>query len=148
MTEIEERIQEIRAWRSLWKEEFDFGEVKGKAEYPFWDDWVLTEEEIRLELVRDYPIKEKKFKTHNRPRQKEQDRLARKFKNTGWDSQIYFDDFEYRNHIPKYRYKKTYLSGRRKYAKWCSDRAVRHNWDLPKRPGGYRRAFDYSWCVW
>ena len=39
MTKIEERIQEIRAWRSLWNEEFDFGEVKGIAEYSFYDDY-------------------------------------------------------------------------------------------------------------
>ena len=42
-----------------------------------------------------------------------------------------------------------YLSGRKGYAKWCSDRKVRHgNKEFCLRGGGYRKVFDYWWTVY
>jgi hypothetical protein len=45
------------------------------------------------------------------------------------------------------RYVRWYLSGVRKYAKWCSDRAVRNRNDFSLKGAGYRKCFDYWWTI-
>ncbi len=156
MTEREERIAEIRSWRSLFKEDFDFGEVQGRAEYSCWDDWLWTEEELALELHQEKPTK--RHKAHRKPRITDQQRLAKRYKQVGYSAQISYDNREYlfynpetkevETHIPTYTYRKYYVSGRRKVAKWCTNRKVRHAKMIPKRPAGYRMLFDYDWTIW
>jgi hypothetical protein len=45
------------------------------------------------------------------------------------------------------RYKRYYYSGRKKYAKYCTNRKVRKTNDFPLKDAGYRKCFDYWWTV-
>lgn len=45
------------------------------------------------------------------------------------------------------RYIKIFYSGRRKYAKYCSNRKVRNSNEFSLRGGGYRRVYDFWWTV-
>lgn len=44
-------------------------------------------------------------------------------------------------------YKRYYYSGRKKYAKHCSNKIIRHTSDFPLKGGGYKKAFDYWWNI-
>ena len=45
------------------------------------------------------------------------------------------------------RYIRCYYSGRKGFAKWCSDKAVRNSNNFPLRGAGYRKCFNYWYTV-
>ena len=45
------------------------------------------------------------------------------------------------------RYIRCYYSGRKGFAKWCSDKAVRNNDDFSLKGAGYRKVFNFWYTV-
>jgi hypothetical protein len=139
-------LEEIKAYRSLEGVSFDFGTGLIENELSYGTEEALWEmEQQNLEEIIDNWDSEKqntKKKKHklNHYNQKQIDKIKLK-KLANHVYTIYFND-------KAGIYKRFYISGCRKYAKWCTNRTIRHRNDFPLKYSGYRKTFDYSWCIW
>lgn len=141
--------QEIEAYRTLDGLSFQFGNEliinDGEFGYGSEDGYLgMVAQDLREKLEywdEDRVTKKKK----NKPRLNKYERRKltqqkyKKLSQLRWWTVHYKEDED--------RYIKVYYSGRRNYAKYCSNRKVRNNNDFSLRGGGYRKVFDYWWCI-
>jgi len=144
--------QEIEAYRTLDGLSFQFGNEliinNGEFGYGSEDGYLGMDAQNLCELLEywdeDNPVKKKKNKNNKRLNKYERKKLTQqKYKKLSqlkrWWTVYYNEDED--------RYIKIYYSGRRKYAKYYSNKKVRNTNDFPLRGNGYRKVFDYWWCV-
>jgi hypothetical protein len=148
--ELELDLLEIEAYRALESETFDFGEgeMRNDGEYNLGSEDAYYEMEIQnikdalLDLEYEHPNKQE-TKNNNRlnryHRKKVGKRKLKKLTNYNWWSAYYDEDAGY--------YKRCYLSGRKGFAKRCSNKKVRKELKFPLRGSGYKKCFDYWWTV-
>lgn len=139
-------LEEIKAYRALEGVSFDFGTGLIENDLSYGTEeaiWEMEQQDLE-EIInkwdgQKFNPKKKKYKINYYDR-KQIDRIKlRKLATHVYT--IYYDNKEG-------RYKRFYISGCRKYAKWCTNRAIRHRNDFPLKGSGYRKAFDYTWCIW
>lgn len=133
---------DLEAYRNLQKQPFDFGtglitDDSIQSEDGFWkmEQWNI---ESAIEDLISNSTKIKYFKSklnHYNKKQITKIKLIKLFKIGGWYSISYDEDTG--------RYIRYYYSGRRGFAKWCSDRAVRNRNDFSLKGGGYKKVYDY-----
>jgi hypothetical protein len=142
--------QEIEAYRTLDGQSFKFGNelIVNDDEYGYGsEDGYLGIDAQNLREKLDYWHEDKiikKVKNNNKQRlnkyeRKKIDQQRLKRLSNHWWTVYYKED--------ENRYIKIYYSGRRKYAKYCSNRKVRNSNDFPLRGNGYRKVFDYWWTI-
>ena len=136
--EREDRIEEIINYRSLWKEEFDFGEAKGYAKDTWFDNYLLKQELEDLTWYEEPTPKKRGIR--NRDFISQQQRLKAQYDRHNYGCNTYYDE-------TKERWVRYYISGRRRYARWCSERAVRHAKNITNG-GNYKKVFDMWWTIY
>lgn len=143
--------QEIEAYRALDGLSFKFGDelIVNDGEYGYGseDDYLKIDAQNINEKLNywheDNPIQ--KVKNNNKQRLNKYERKKidqqklKRLSKLSWYTVYYKED--------ENRYIKIYYSGARKYAKYCSNRKVRNSNNFPLRGGGYRKVFDYWWCI-
>jgi hypothetical protein len=136
--------QEIEVYRKLAGVPFDFGTGLITDDSTQSEDvyWKMEQENIKNQIWDLFNQKNRKtkYKYKNKYIRKQigKNKLKRLSKVSWWFA--YYDK-------DKGRHIRCYESGRKKYAKWCSDRAVRNRNDFPLKGGGYRKVYDYWWVV-
>lgn len=155
--DFEMLLQEINAYRYLDGESFDFGngliENNHEFHYGSEDAYLEMDEENIKEMLESwnkinywgnyYQNYKKSHKIKKRLNRYECKKMTqKKAKNLTsmiWWATYYREDEGY--------YKRCYESGRKKYAKYCTNRKVRHRNDFSLKCGGYRKVHDYWWDV-
>ena len=140
-------LEEIRAYQNLEGLSFDFGngliqnDLSYGTEYVYWK----MDAQVLEDIIEDWEYDYKSQSNNSRQRPNKHYRKIigiRKLKKLLKSScyTVYYNEKEN-------RYVRWYLSGRKGFAKWCSDRAVRNRNDFPLRGAGYKRCYDYWWQV-
>lgn len=137
---------ELEAYRSLEGVPFDFGTGLIKNDLSFGTEeaiWEMEQQDVE-EIIRWWNYnkpkpKKQKYKINHYER-KQIDKIKLR-ELADYACTIYYNE-------RKERYVRFYLSGCRQYAKWCTNRKIRHKNDFPLKHSGYRKAFDYTWCIW
>lgn len=145
---------EVRAYRELQSEPFDFGTGLIENDSKFSEDayYKMEENEI-LEKLRDLEEgKTKKNKQVNNKKIKNKrkyylDKKAEKRMKKLHEIGVY-QVYEAINEDTGEKYMdKFYLSGRKGFAKRQSNKKVRKSNNFPLKGGGYRKVYDYWWEV-
>lgn len=141
--------QEIEAYRTLDGLSFKFGDelIVNDGEYGYGsEDGYLGIDAQNICDMLDYWHEDKSIKTksnkqrlNKHERKKLDQQKLKKLSQLRWYTVYYKED--------ENRYIKIYYSGARKYAKYCSNRKVRNSNNFSLRGGGYRKVFDYWWCI-
>lgn len=141
-----DQLNEIEAYRSLEGQPFDFGtgliqnDLSYGTEEVYWEMDVQDLEESILWWDYSRPKNYKKKPKRRKYKTKDIDKSKiEKLSKQAWYIAYYYEK--------ENRYIRCYYSGRKRYAKWCSDRAVRNSNDFPLKGGGYRKVYDYWWTV-
>ena len=148
-------LEEIKAYQELEGLSFDFGngliqnDLSYGTEHVYWkmdakvleeiiEDW---EEDIEWAnwLKSQSKKKYKKQKLNRYYRKTIDKRKLIKLSKTSWWI-VYYNEKEN-------RYIRCYYSGRKSYAKWCSDKTVRNSNDFSLIGAGYRKCFNYWYTV-
>lgn len=143
--------QEIEAYRTLDGLSFQFGNElvinDGEFDYGSEDGYLgMVAQDLR-ELLEywDKDNRKQKLKNKNKirlnkyERKKIDQQKLKKLSQLNWWAVYYYEQED--------RYIRCYLSGGKKYAKYCSKRKVRNSNDFPLRGNGYRKVFDYWWTI-
>ena len=143
---------ELDAYRSLEGVPFDFGTGLIENELSYGTEEAIWEmEQQQLEEIIDFWEVEKTWSRWLKSKNRKKKHKLNHYKKNHIDKiklkklydyvyTVYFNEAEQ-------RYKRFYLSGCRKYAKWCTNRKVRNADDFPLKGGGYRKTFNYWWVV-
>lgn len=142
-------IIEINAYRDLENETFIFGsiELKNDGEYKMGSEEVYYEMELQYLEEALLALKENKFivnrskniRLNRYERKKITQKRLKKIHSYTWWTTSYDENLDI--------YKRHYISGCKKYAKYCSRRKVRNSFDFPLKGNGYRKCFDYWWTI-
>jgi len=131
---------ELEAYRILNGQSFDFGTGLITWDAPCSEDvyWKIEQQNIE-NIINDM----EKYKYISKRKTK-----RRKYKTKDIDIQklkklIFVSSYFAQYNENKNRYCRIYLSGCRKYAKWLTNRVIRHSNDFPLRGNGYRRVVGY-----
>jgi len=145
-------LEEIRAYQSLEGLPFDFGDgliqndLSYGTEHVYWKmdaqvlEDIIEDWEKDIEWANWSETQSKKKKHKNKRLNKHLRKIIGKrklinlFKASWWI--VYYNEKEN-------RYIRCYYSGRKGFAKWCSDRAVRNRNDFSLIGAGYRKCFNY-----
>ena len=145
-------LEEVRAYRNLQNEGFDFGlgyiEPESKESY----DAYLEMEEQELEemienikyMIKDYQKENEQSKRVNRykRKRKREDKLQRLVNNNSYV--VYTKERDGKEYIVR-----VYSSGRKGFAKKQSNRVIRNSRnDFQLKGSGYRKKYDYWWTVY
>ena len=153
---LELDLQEIQAYRELDSAEFNFngvilrntGEYNLGSEDAYYEMDIEALEEALLLHSEDF---QRKLKYINKRNKKYKSRLnkygrkkitqskLKKLNQCTWWVTYYNENEGY--------YERCYVSGRKRYAKYCSKRKVRHRNDFALKGNGYRKVYDYWWDV-
>jgi hypothetical protein len=154
--QIEEYIldlEEVEAYRSLEGVPFDFGTGLIENDLGMGTEeaiWEMDQQDLE-EIVHSWNYekmwnnwlksknKKRKYKLNRYYKKKIDKAKKKKLAEISWFP-VYYDEH-------KQRYVHTYLSGCRKYAKWCTNRKVRNTNDFSLKGSGYRKTFDYWWTL-
>lgn len=135
---------ELETYRTLSGRSFDFGnglinDDSTQSEDTYWKmmQWDI---ERAIDNLQYYKVsRKKKHKlNHYKRKQVDKNKLIKLSKTSSWN--IYYNEEEN-------RYIRCYYSGRKGFAKWCSDRAVRNSNNFPLKGAGYRKVFDYWYSI-
>lgn len=136
---------ELEAYRILNGQSFDFGtglitDDSNESEDTYWK---IQQQDIEsaLDGLEDKGgvYKQKKYKRRKSRTKDIDNRKLKKIARVSWFPVSYSED--------KGRYLRYYVSGRRKYAKWLTNKTIRHTNDFPLKGNGYRRKVDYWWIL-
>jgi len=152
--ELELDLVEIEAYRELDGQIFTFGgyEMRNDGEFNLGSEDVYYKMDAQglKDAILDLEY-EKKIIFYNRQDKTKQIKINKhqlknkhknKLKNLNkytWWTTYYHEDLDY--------YERFYLSGRKGFAKLISKRIVRHRYDFALKGNGYRRCFDYWYCI-
>lgn len=150
MNQIEEYmldLEEIKAYRSLEGESFDFGTGLIENELSYGTEeaiWEMEQQDLEETIKwwngnKEHTKRKRKYKLNHYFKKQIDSIKLKQLSKVSWFPVYYSDS--------KKRYIRCYLSGRRRYAKWCSNRAVRNRNDFSLKCAGYRKVYDYWWCV-
>ena len=135
-------LEEIKAYRELEKQTFDFGQGKMKMEGGYGSEDIYYKmcllEECKGKRNCKQPKAKKKVRLNKYERKKIDKNKLNKLKELTWWGVC--DDGEY--------LKRLYLSRSRKNAKRFSNRKVRRYKGGISKGGHYRKFYDYWWKIW
>jgi hypothetical protein len=147
---------DIQAYRTLAGQAFDFGtglitDDSTESEDAYWEErqWTIENALLKYEPYYDtdilywykkvFPYSRENYIFKQRRRKYKTTYIDRvKFKRLIKKNAYFYIYYEKNN-----RYKRFYLSDYRKFAKYCTNKKIRHNNDFPLKGGGYKRSFDY-----
>ena len=137
----------LEAYRDLQGESFDFGtgliaNEGQESEDVCWkmQQWDIENALDHLDFIRDnYSLRKHKRKRRKSRTKDIDNRKLKKLAEISWFP-VYYNK-------SKGRYIRSYVSGRRNFAKWWTNRTIRHTNDFPLSRNGYRRVVDYWWII-
>jgi len=137
--------EELEAYRTLNGQPFDFGTGLITNESQESEDvyWKIQQQSIEHILDHLDSLDDEynyKIIKHKRKRRKSRskdidNRKLKKIARISWFPVYYSEE--------KGRYIRSYISGRRKFAKWWTNRTIRHTNEFPLKGNGYRRVVNY-----
>ncbi len=150
LEELKGDLVEVRAYRALQNEPFDFGTgiIKNNSNNSEDAYYEMQEQEIIEEINRIEATKIEKERELQKRNRYYSDKKAKNRLKKLYEQGVYSVYKAKNKDTGKEYLYKFYLSGRKKMAKKQTNKKVRNKNNFPLKGAGYRKVYDYWWEVY